>query len=101
AGTLNSPKLLQLSGIGPEGLLASQGVQVHHALPGVGENFRDHFSPRLVVRGKPGVDTLNAHVKGLPLVMQIVKWMLGKPSVLSLSPALVHVFGKTDPALAR
>lgn len=101
AGTVNSSKLLQLSGIGPEALLKSHGVQVHHALPGVGENFRDHYSPRLVVRGKAGVDTLNAHVKGLPLAVQIVKWMLGKPSVLSLSPALVHVFGRTDPALPR
>ena len=95
AGTLNTPKLLQLSGIGPADLLRRHGVPVHHPLPGVGENFRDHYSPRLVVRGRAGVDTLNAHVKGLPLVAQIIRWLVGKPSVLSLSPALVHVFGKT------
>src|SRR5690554_1493425 len=100
AGTLNSAKLLQLSGIGPAALLQRHGIQVRHDLPGVGENFRDHYSPRLVVKGRAGVDTLNAHVTGLPLVAQILKWLCGKPSVLSLSPALVHVFGKTEADLA-
>ncbi|MAT52621.1 MAG: choline dehydrogenase [Porticoccaceae bacterium] len=99
AGALNSPKLLQLSGIGPRNLLDRYGIAVRHELTGVGENFRDHYSPRLVARGKPGVDTLNGHVSGPPLVWQILRWMAGKPSVLSLSPALVHVFGKTEACL--
>ncbi|MDB6061510.1 MAG: choline dehydrogenase [Verrucomicrobiaceae bacterium] len=99
AGTINSPKLLQLSGIGPSALLQQHGVSVAHALAGVGLNFRDHFSPRLVARVKDGIDSINAHVKGLPLLLQIAKWALGQPSILSLSPALAHVFGKTDPNL--
>jgi choline dehydrogenase len=100
AGTLNSPKVLQLSGIGPPELLAQHGIAVNRALPGVGLNFRDHYSPRFVVRAKAGVDTINGHASGLPLVWQIVKWLAGKPSILKLSPALVHVFGKTSPDLA-
>jgi choline dehydrogenase len=99
AGTINSPKLLQLSGIGSGALLQQHGIAVQHALPGVGLNFRDHFSPRLVARAVGGVDSINAHVKGLPLLVQIAKWLLGKPSILSISPALAHVFGKTDPSL--
>jgi choline dehydrogenase len=99
AGTVHSPKLLQLSGIGPAALLGRHGIGVHHDLPGVGENFRDHYSPRLVVRAKPGVDTLNAHAYGLKLLPEIAKWLFGRPSVLGLSPALVHVFGKTAPTL--
>jgi choline dehydrogenase len=99
AGTINSPKLLQLSGVGPGALLRRHGIVVRVDRPGVGENFRDHYSPRLVARAKDGVDTLNAHVTGLPLGLEIAKWLAGRPSVLSLSPALVHVFGKTDPAL--
>ncbi|MGI4795945.1 MAG: GMC family oxidoreductase [Janthinobacterium lividum] len=99
AGTVNSPKLLQLSGIGPAELLQACGIDVKHELPGVGENFRDHFSPRIVVRAREGVDTLNAHVSGIPLAIEAARWMLRRPGVLSLSPALVHVFGKSEQAL--
>jgi choline dehydrogenase len=99
AGTVNTPKLLQLSGVGPAGLLQRHGIAVRHALPGVGENFHDHYSPRLVFRLREGVDSLNAHVRGLPLVRQIVRWMRGRPSVLALSPALAHLFGRSNPAL--
>lgn len=42
-GTFNSPQILQLSGIGPGGLLQGHGVEVLHDLPGVGENLQDHF----------------------------------------------------------
>src|SRR5262249_15156769 len=41
-GTVNSPRLLQLSGVGSGGLLRNLGVEVVHDLPAVGENFRDH-----------------------------------------------------------
>lgn len=98
AGVLNSPKLLQLSGIGPAPLLQSLGIPVHHALSGVGENLRDHFSPRLVFRVKDA-DTLNAHVRGLALMREGIRWLRGRPNVLSLAPALCHGFGKTNAAL--
>ena len=98
AGVLGSPKLLQLSGIGDPVLLARHGITVVHALPGVGQNLRDHYSPRFVWRVK-GADTLNEHVRGLALVDQAWRWLRGRPSVLSLAPALCHGFGRTDPAL--
>lgn len=99
AGVINSPKLLQLSGIGSPDLLRRHGIEVQHALPGVGENLRDHYSPRLVARAKAGIDSINNHVTGLPLVLEGLRWLAGRPSVLALSPALAHVFGRTDPAL--
>lgn len=99
AGAVNSPKLLQLSGIGPPGLLLSTGIAVRHELAGVGENFRDHYSPRIVARARRGVDSINLHVSGLRLLRQIALWAMGKPSVLATSPARVHVFGKSDPAM--
>lgn len=99
AGTVNSPKLLQLSGIGPGALLQQHGIAVLRHLPGVGENFRDHYSPRLVARTRPGTDGINKRVTGLPLAREFAAWLVGRPSVLALSPALVHVFWKTDPAL--
>ncbi len=46
AGSINSPQLLELSGIGQPERLRDLGVELRHALPGVGENLRDHFAPR-------------------------------------------------------
>jgi choline dehydrogenase len=48
AGTIQSPQLLQLSGIGPPALLAQHGIGVVHDLPGVGENLQDHLQIRLI-----------------------------------------------------
>ena len=46
AGAFNSPQLLELSGIGQPERLRNLGIEVRHALPGVGENLRDHYVPR-------------------------------------------------------
>ena len=99
AGTVNSPKLLQLSGIGPAALLRTLGIDPVHDLPGVGDNLRDHYSPRIVARVCRGVASLNQVATGLPLLAQIARWLTGRPSLLALSPALVHVFGKSAPTL--
>ncbi len=97
-GAVNSPQLLQLSGVGPAALLKEIGVPVHHDLLGVGENLRDHFVLRIVARIK-SMDTINQRVKGLPLVSETFKYFTGRPSVLGLSPTLVYIFWKSDPAL--
>jgi choline dehydrogenase len=99
AGTLNTPKLLQLSGIGPAELLRQNGIEVQLELPGVGENLRDHYNARIVARGRPGTVTFNDRVTGPALVLEVMKWLTRRPSVLGLSPALVHIFGKTDARL--
>jgi choline dehydrogenase len=99
AGALNSPKLLQLSGIGPGAFLSGLGIPVLRDLPGVGENLRDHFGPRIVARAKPGVDSFNLHVTGLALVRQVIRWGLGLSSVLATSPGRAYAFCKSDPAL--
>lgn len=95
AGTINTPKLLQLSGIGPAALLQSLGITVKHALQGVGENLSDHYSPRVVVRVKNS-GTINGLVRGPNLLHQGAKWLAGQPSVLGLSAALVYAFGRSD-----
>jgi choline dehydrogenase len=46
-GAINSPKLLEVSGIGNPEVLAAHAVPLSHALPGVGENLRDHYGPTL------------------------------------------------------
>ena len=90
-GAYNSPQLLQLSGIGPADLLQSHGIAVRHALPGVGENLRDHYAPRLVARVK-NIDTINETSRGLSLAWEIAKWMTTRKGILSLNPTLVYCF---------
>jgi choline dehydrogenase len=93
-GAINTPKLLQVSGIGPAPLLQSLGIPVLHHLAGVGEHLSDHYSVRLVARVR-NIDTMNELATGLGLAGQIARWLLGKPSILALSPSLVHFFWKS------
>lgn len=97
-GAINTPKLLQISGVGPASLLQSLNIPVIHELTGVGENLRDHFSVRMVARVKDCV-TMNELSKGLRLGGQIARWMLGRPNILALSPSLVHWFWKSRESL--
>ena len=84
-GTVNSPQLLQVSGIGPAPLLQSLGIEVRHALPGVGENLRDHYAPRFVARVK-NAETINEKSHGLKLVGEVLKYAIARKGILSLNP---------------
>lgn len=94
-GAINSPQLLQLSGIGPGPLLRSLGIEVRHELPGVGENLADHYAPRIGMRVK-GIETLNERSKGVRLMAEIAKYFVGGESILSLSPSMVYGFWHSD-----
>lgn len=100
AGALNTPKLLQISGVGPVDVLAEIGVPVVHALEGVGRNLRDHYAVRMVSRVK-GIRTINQMVQGPALLLEIGRWLLRRPSLLAVSPSLVHLFCKSDPSVDR
>lgn len=100
AGAINTPKILQLSGIGEPSLLRELDIPLVHELPGVGEHLKDHYSVRIVARVKNS-DTLNELARGLRLVGQVLNWVLRRPSILALSPSLAFVFWKTDEALAN
>lgn len=95
SGTVNTARLLQISGVGAPGLLAELGVPVVHEAPGVGQNFRDHYAVRCVMRAKPGMATLNELARGPRLAMQVARWAAGKPSILAQVPSQVHVFWKS------
>ena len=62
AGAVQSPQLLQLSGIGPAELLRKHGIPVALDLPGVGENLQDHYQARTIVRMR-GRNSLNDDVR--------------------------------------
>ena len=99
SGTANSAKLLQMSGVGPAWLSQELGVPVVADLP-VGENFRDHYSTRIVARVK-NIRTMNEMSHGLGLAGQIARWMMGKPSIMALSPSIVHWFWKTEDTMRQ
>jgi choline dehydrogenase len=92
AGAANTPKLLQLSGVGPATRLSKLGLPVAHELPGVGENLQDHYMVHLVVRVK-GIETISGH--GIGLLREAANWLLGRPSILAISPSLVYAFANT------
>jgi choline dehydrogenase len=92
AGSINSPQLLELSGIGQPERLKSLGIEVMHALPGVGENLRDHFAPRTRWRvGEKGV-TYNDTARGLGLVRQALRWMMFRDGLLGSVGAPMRAF---------
>jgi len=90
-GTYNSPQLLQLSGIGSPELLRSHGIEVRHALPGVGEGLQDHYAPRSVARVK-NIKTINELRQGWHLWVEALKWATTRRGLLSLSSTMVYCF---------
>jgi choline dehydrogenase-like flavoprotein len=90
-GTYNSPQLLQLSGVGSPELLKSHGIEVRHALPGVGEGLQDHYAPRSVARVR-NIMTINELRQGWHLWVEALKWATTRRGLLSLSPTMVYCF---------
>ena len=82
AGALASPKLLQVSGIGPAEHLRRIGVPVQHDLPGVGENFHDHLE--IIVHGRCREPiSLLGQDKGLTALKHGLQWELFKTGLLT------------------
>ncbi len=100
AGSVNSPQLLELSGIGQPERLKALGIEVRHALPGVGENLRDHYAPRTRWRvGARGV-TYNDTARGLGMVGQALRWLFLKDGLLCSVGAPMRAFVRSRDGLA-
>ncbi|NBO95771.1 MAG: choline dehydrogenase, partial [Betaproteobacteria bacterium] len=100
AGGVASPQLLELSGIGNPQILQQHGIEVKHALPAVGENFRDHLNARIVWRLKDPRVSYNHMARGLGAVTQMMKYITTGTGFMSLPSAPMLAFLKTDPAMA-
>src|ERR1700756_557997 len=72
-------------------LLQSHGIQIRHALPGVGEGLQDHYAPRSVARVK-NIRTINELRQGWHLWVEALKWATTRRGLLSLSPTMVYCF---------
>ena len=84
AGALQTPQLLQLSGVGPGALLQSFGIPVVHDLPGVGENLQDHLQLRLTYRCTKPIttnDDLNSWWRSARIGLQ---WLLKRSGPLAV-----------------
>ena len=99
-GAINSPQLLQLSGVGPGALLAEHGIAVVADLPGVGENLQDHYVIPQQYRLKAGTVSVNELSKGLRMVGETIKYLTQRKGLLTLSAAHIAVFCKSRPDLA-
>jgi len=97
-GAVQSPGVLEHSGIGQPELLRRYGIEVRHELKGVGENYGDHFAPRMNWRVKQPI-TLNETTRGLSLVKEVIKYYTAGRGALSLTAGVVYGFVRTRPGL--
>ena len=99
-GAVNSPQLLQLSGIGPGALLQQHGISVVQELKGVGENLQDHYVIATQYRLRPDIVSVNELTRGLRFAKETVKYAMLRKGLLTLSAAHIAAFCKSRPELA-
>ncbi|MFK0166344.1 GMC family oxidoreductase [Rhizobium sp. NPDC090279] len=100
AGAINSPKILEFSGIGRPQILQAAGIDVMHPLNGVGENLQDHLQIRTVFRIE-GAKTLNQLYHNLfSRAGMGLEYALRRSGPLSMAPSQLGIFAKSDPVLA-
>ncbi|TCF97032.1 choline dehydrogenase [Paraburkholderia strydomiana] len=97
AGAVNSPQLLELSGIGSAERLAKHGIGVVKDLPGVGENLQDHLQLRMAfkVQGVRTLNTLSAHWWGKFKIG--LEYGVFRSGPMAMAPSQLGVFAKSDP----
>jgi choline dehydrogenase len=97
SGSIGSPQLLQLSGIGPAPLLRANGIDVVHELPGVGANLQDHLQIRAVFK-VDGVRTLNTMANNLFGKARIAfEYALMRSGPMSMAPSQLGAFTRSSP----
>ena len=96
AGAINSPQLLQLSGIGPGRLLEKHCIDVRHDLPGVGENLQDHLQLRMAFKVR-GVPTLNEQANSwIGKARMGLQYAIFRTGPLTMAPSQLGAFAKSS-----
>jgi len=93
-GAVNSPQILELSGVGDGERLRALGVETAHHLPGVGENLQDHFAVRMSWR-MSGIATFNERAQGAALVLEGLRYLWNRTGILALSAANITGYVRT------
>jgi choline dehydrogenase len=100
AGAIGSPQILQLSGIGPAGLLREHGVPVVHELRGVGENLQDHLQLRMAFKVRNAV-TMNQRANSLwGKAAMGLEYAFKRTGPLTMAPSQLGGFAKSDSSQA-
>jgi len=101
AGTVNSPQLLMLSGIGPAQALHRHGIAVKHELPGVGLNLQDHPTVSIAMEN-PGAESYALSWRTAPRVaMAPLRYAFGRTGMLASNAAEAGGFIRSLPGLDR
>ena len=98
AGAVQSPQLLEASGVGDPLRLKELGIDVVHANSQVGENYTDHFATRMNWRVR-GASTLNETTRGWQLVRSVIQYALTRRGALRLGTGLVNGFVRSQPSM--
>ena len=100
AGTINSPQLLELSGIGQPERLRGLGINVLHELIGVGENLRDHYAPRMKwAIPKSLALTYNVKGRGPRIIWEALKYLCTDKGLLGITAAPLRAYIRTRAGL--
>ena len=95
-GSINSPQLLMVSGVGPATHLKDKGIEVVHALEGVGKNLQDHLETYIQQECKTS-DTLYSYINKLNMLRIGIQWFLTKSGPCSFSFLEAGGFCKSSP----
>jgi choline dehydrogenase len=99
SGSINSPKLLELSGIGDPKILDEFNIDVKHELLGVGRNLRDHYSPRMRFEITEKEATFNDQGRGWKLGIQAIKYLFSGQGFFAMCAAPIRMYFKTREGL--
>ncbi|MFQ6021864.1 MAG: GMC family oxidoreductase [Acidiferrobacterales bacterium] len=101
AGAIQSPQLLQLSGVGDAGFLRRHGIEVLHHLPGVGQNLQDHLQVRVIHRCAKAITT-NDDMKSVARKLKMgMKYLLFRSGPLSIGINQAGAFVRTRDEVSR
>jgi choline dehydrogenase len=99
AGPIQSPKLLELSGIGDPAILAQHGIAVAHALPGVGENLQDHPNTRVAFECSKPITINDVLHSPLRKLREGIRFIMNGGGLLSISSATAQLITRSRPQL--
>ncbi len=98
-GTVNSPKLLELSGIGNPDILQQRGIQVVHALKGVGENLREHYAAAIKWRfNRPGISIARIG-QGWRLALEVLRYLIFRKGFIAQGLGTMRIYARSSPEL--
>ncbi|MBV8791056.1 MAG: GMC family oxidoreductase N-terminal domain-containing protein [Pseudolabrys sp.] len=101
AGSIGSPQIMMLSGLGPAGDLKALGIEVVRDTPGMGQNLHDHLQLRMIYK-VTGIRTLNEMYSSLfQRGWMGVNYALFRRGPLTMAPSQLGAFTKSDPAKDR